>query len=249
MSDVLKSLALSLEIAAPATLLAMLIAVPLASATARRHFVGKSLLEGLILLPMVLPPTVVGYAILIALGRHGWISGRLTHGYSIVFTIEGAILAATIVAFPLLYLPARAGFAAIDRDLLHVAKLEGASTMQAFWLVSVPLASRGVASGTVLAFARALGEFGATLMVFGWQPGRTTLPISIYADFEQGVLGHATPAVAGALRAVADDDAALQREPVRAARVIRAENCHSGAEIEKEREENHFTVRRRATSF
>ena len=194
MSDLWSALLLSVEIAITAMVVAALVGIPLAYAMARRRFPGKSLLEGLILIPMVLPPTVVGYLLIMALGARGWLS-PLLGGYSIIFRFEGAVLAAAIVALPLLYLPAKAGFAAVERELEDIAVLMGANRLEVFWHVSVPLARRGLASGLILAFARALGEFGATVMVFGWQPGRLTLPISIYADYEQGELSHATAAV------------------------------------------------------
>lgn len=194
MTDLWPALWLSLRIAMTATLLACAIGIPLAFVLARHNFRGKSLAEGLILLPMVLPPTVLGYMLLMAFGARGWLSPWLG-GYSIVFRFEGAVLAAAIVALPMLYLPAKAGFASVERELEDIARLMGANRLQTFWHVSVPLACRGLVSGLVLAFARALGEFGATVMVFGWQPGRLTLPISIYADYEQGNLSHATAAV------------------------------------------------------
>jgi molybdate transport system permease protein len=184
---------LSVRIAAVATALTIGVGVPLAWAMARRRFVGHGLVEALILLPVVLPPTVVGYVILVVLGANSAL-GRLLN-YSITFTFEGAVLAATIVALPMLYLPAKAGFASVEREMEDVAKLLGANRWQTFWHVSVPLARRGLISGIVLAFARAIGEFGATVMVFGWQPGRVTLPISVYAEFEQGELSSALPAV------------------------------------------------------
>lgn len=185
---------LSIEIASVATIVCTLVGVPLAWGMARRKFTGRGLVEAIILLPVVLPPTVVGYAILVLLGANGVI-GHWLGGYSITFTFEGAVLAAAVVALPMLYLPAKAGFAAVEREMEDVATLMGASRWQTFWHVSVPLARRGLASGIVLAFARALGEFGATVMVFGWQPGRLTLPISVYAQFEQGDLRAALPAV------------------------------------------------------
>ena len=194
MSELLSAMLLSLEIAVSATLLAALVGIPLAHAMARREFVGKSLLEGLILIPMVLPPTVMGYLIIMTLGARGWLA-PLLGGYSIIFRFEGAVLAAAVVALPMLYLPAKAGFASVERELEDIAVLMGANRLQLFWHVSVPLAIRGLSSGLILAFARALGEFGATVMVFGWQPGRLTLPISIYADFEQGEHSHAKAAV------------------------------------------------------
>ena len=190
-------LLLSLEIAGAATLLTALIAIPLAYAMARQRFVGRSVVEAAIMLPLVLPPTVVGYLIIVGLGARGavgrWL--RETFDYSILFRVEGAVLASVVVALPLLYMPAKAAFAGVPRELDDDARMCGASRLQRFWHVGLPLARRGVFSGLVLAFARALGEFGATLMVFGWQPGRVTLPISVYADYEQGEFGNATAAV------------------------------------------------------
>jgi molybdate transport system permease protein len=197
MSDLWQPLGLSLQIATAATLLTVLLGTPLAYAMARRRFPGRSLLEGFILLPLVLPPTVVGYLILMSLGRRGWITSWLDASldYSIVFRPEGAVLAALIVALPMLYMPAKAAFAAVDRDLEDSAKIMGANRLQLFWHIAIPLARRGLVSGIILAFARALGEFGATVMVFGWRENKLTLPISIYAKYEQGELTKATAAV------------------------------------------------------
>lgn len=194
MSELPNAVGLSLQVAGAATLVTLLIGVPLAWAMARRAFPGRGLVEGVILLPVVLPPTVVGYALLVLFGAQGPL-GQWLGGYSIAFRFEGAVLAAVVVALPMLYLPAKAGFASVERELEDVATLMGANRWQTFWHVSVPLARRGLLSGVVLAFARALGEFGATVMVFGWQPGRLTLPISVYASFEQGDLHDALPAV------------------------------------------------------
>ena len=189
----LSSLRLSLEVAALATALAAAAAVPLAWAVAsgarRRRGRGAGPLprvaEAAVLLPLVLPPTVVGYAGVLALGRHGpagWL------GVPLVFTLPGAVLAATLVALPLVYLPARAAFEALEPELLDAARQLGAERGALLRHVALPMARGGIAAGLVLGFARALGEFGATLMVFGWQPGRTTLPIAIYAAFERGDL-------------------------------------------------------------
>ncbi len=160
-------------------------------------FFGKSLLEAFIMVPLVLPPTVVGYLILMSVGQRGplgkWVFE--TFDYSVIFRFEGAVLTAAIVALPMLYMPAKAAFQNVDRELEDVAKLYGASRLQMFWYVSLPLARRGILSGLVLAFARAVGEFGATNMVYGWRSGHLTLPISIYSDWEDGDISHATPAV------------------------------------------------------
>jgi molybdate transport system permease protein len=195
--DLWQPLWLSLRIATAATLLAVLLGTPLAYGMARRAFPGRSFVEGFILLPLVLPPTVVGYLILMSLGARGWLLRGLPDSvdYSIAFTFEGAVLASLIVALPMLYIPAKAAFASVDRDFVDAAKIAGANRLQVFWHVSIPLARRGLVSGLLLAFARALGEFGATMMVFGWQPKKVTLPISIYADYVDGDLAHATAAV------------------------------------------------------
>lgn len=195
MEDLWSTLSLSLRIALTATVLTSLVAVPAAYLMARRRFWGQGLVEACILLPLVLPPTVVGYLILMAFSRNG-IVGQWLQGYSIIFRFEGAVLAAAVVALPMLYMPAKASFQNVDRELEDISTTLGANRFQVFWHVSLPLARRGLFSGLILAFARALGEFGATVMVFGWQPGRLTLPISIYSAYERGDMRDALPAVA-----------------------------------------------------
>jgi len=198
MSDLWQPLSLSLRIAAAATGLVALLAVPLAYALSRRSFRWQSVIEALLTLPLVLPPTVVGYLLVATFGARGWVGAsihRLT-GYTLLFRFEGAVLAAAVVAFPLLYLPAKAAFASVPREFEETARILGANAAQVFWHVGLPMARRGVLSGVILAFARALGEFGATIMVFGWQSDRITLPISIYADYVNGDMGHAIGAVA-----------------------------------------------------
>jgi molybdate transport system permease protein len=184
---------LSLKIATAATLLAGAVGVLLAYAVSRRRFRGKSIAEALITLPLVLPPTVVGYLLLVCFDPHSPIV-RVLH-VSLLFRLGGAIAAAAVVALPLIYMPSRAAFSAVDREMEDIATLFGATRLQTFWHVSLPLARRGIASGLVLGFARALGEFGATMMVFGWQSRRVTLPVSIYADYVAGELENATAAV------------------------------------------------------
>ncbi|HEX8524220.1 MAG TPA: molybdate ABC transporter permease subunit [Tepidisphaeraceae bacterium] len=197
MSGLWSPLLLSLRIAIVATVVAALVAIPLAWVMARKRFVGKSVVEALITLPLVLPPTVIGFLIIMTFGARGWVGHFLNEwfGYSIVFRFEGAVLAAAVVALPLLYMPAKSAFGSIDREFEEIARLFGATTPQVFWHVSLPFARRGIASGLLLAFARALGEFGATLMVFGWQPRRVTLPVLVYAQYEQGELLAASGAV------------------------------------------------------
>jgi molybdate transport system permease protein len=193
MSELWPALLLSLRIAAAATGLAFVVAVPLAYWVARRDFPGKTLLEAVITVPLILPPTVVGYLLLIALGRSGWLGEWF--GYSIAFRFEGAVLASALVALPMLYMPAKAAFAGIDRDLVDTAVVMGATRLQLFRHVSLPLARRGIAAGLLLAFARALGEFGATVMVFGQIEGRLTLPVLIYSEYAAGESVLAVPAV------------------------------------------------------
>jgi molybdate transport system permease protein len=197
MTPIWSPLWLSLQIATVATVLTLIVGIPLAYAMARTKFEGKGLVEGLIMLPLVLPPTVVGYFILIVFGTNGWVGRWLMRWfeYTIAFKIPGAILAATIVALPLLYIPAKSAFGSVERELEDLARLLGANRLQLFWYVSIPMARRGLLGGIILAFARALGEFGATMMVFGIQPTRMTLPISIYADYEHQELSSATGAV------------------------------------------------------
>ena len=199
MTDLWRPLLLSLRVAVLATALVAVVGVPLAYAMARRRFPGRSVLEAFLTVPLVLPPTVVGYLIIVTLGARGWAGRWLYHfaEYSIMFRVEGAVLAAAVVSLPMLYIPTRAAFAAVEKEMEDVATLMGAGRLATFWHVSLPLARRGIAAGLILAFARSLGEFGATAMVLGIQPDRTTLPISVWVDYTEGNIGHAAAAVAG----------------------------------------------------
>jgi molybdate transport system permease protein len=193
--DLWPALGLSLKIAAVATAWCAAIGVPLAFLLRRRRFLGRGIVEALILLPMVLPPTVVGYLILLTLGKQGWLSPLLGH-LRFVFEFRGAVVAAAVVALPMMYLPAKAAFAVIEGEVEDSARTLGAGPFQLFWRVCVPLARHGLLAGTVLAFARAAGEFGATAMVFGLHNGAVTLPMSVYLDFESGDLADAAAATA-----------------------------------------------------
>lgn len=196
-SSLWPALWLSIRVSLVATAAATLAAVPLAYLSARRAYLGRGAVETLLTLPLVLPPTVVGYLIILTLGSRGWL-GRWLHewaGYSVLFRFEGAVIAAAVVALPLIYLPAKAAFASIDRELEDIARLMGATRLQSLWHVSLPLAANGILAGVTLGFARALGEFGATVMVFGFGPDRETLPISVYRAYEQGQIHRAAPAV------------------------------------------------------
>jgi molybdate transport system permease protein len=182
MSD-LEPFWLSLRIAALATLLIVAVGLPAALILARANFPGKSLAAGILVLPLVLPPTVLGYYLLQILGRRAWLGHWLEHtlGITIVFHWSGAVVASAVAAFPLFLLPARGAFEAVDPALEDVARLLGRSERSVFFAVTLPLAWRGLAAGVVLAFARSLGDFGATLMVAGNIPGLTqTAALAIY---------------------------------------------------------------------
>lgn len=186
-------LGVSLVVAASATILVSLIAIPLAHRLCRAHSWLWTAFDTALILPLVLPPTVVGYVLVVLFGAQGWIGTWLREAfdYSIMFRVEGAILATAIVSFPLLYLPAKAAFRAVEPEMEDAAELAGARRWQVFWHVSLPTARAGILNGQALAFTRALGEFGASVMVFGWQPGRTTAPIAIYSAYERGRMSEA----------------------------------------------------------
>ena len=180
---------LSLRVAAVATLLDLLLGLPLAWLLTRGKFRGRDLLSAAVILPMVLPPTVLGYYLLLGLGRQGPIGHLLegTLGFTLVFTWQAAVIASCVVSVPLLVRAAQAAFEGINPNLENAARTLGRSEISIFLTITVPLAWRGILAGTVLAFARALGEFGATLMVAGNIPGNTqTLPIAIYDAVQAG---------------------------------------------------------------
>lgn len=180
---------LSLQVATWATLLCLVLGTGVGYALARWRFPGRDLIDTLLTLPMVMPPTVLGYYLLVLLGRKGWLGGWLhaTFGINLIFTLTGAVIAATVVAFPLVFKPARAAFEAVDPQLQDAARVLGISEAGVFWRVTLPLAWRGILAGVLLGFARALGEFGATLMVAGSIPGKTqTLSIAVYEAVQAG---------------------------------------------------------------
>jgi molybdate transport system permease protein len=178
---------LSLRVAGAALLLVFVSATAAARAMTRRDFPGKDLLDGLFTLPLVLPPVVTGFLLLVLLGRNGPVGSLL--GVRILFTATAAVLASSVVAFPLMYQSAKAAFLAIDRGLEDAARTLGAGEPRVFLTVTLPLAWPGLVAGIVLSFARALGEFGATAMVAGNIPGRTTtVPLAIYFHAEAGEL-------------------------------------------------------------
>ena len=170
-----------------ATLFSLPCAVALGYLLARRQFPGKTLVETLVNLPLVLPPVVVGYLLLTSFGRNGWLGAWFDRwlGIRFVFDWKGAALAAAVVAFPLMVRAIRLAFSAQDERLVQAARTLGAGRWDAFWTISLPLARNGIIAGLVLAFARSMGEFGATVMIAGNIAGRTrTVSLFIYHQLE-----------------------------------------------------------------
>jgi len=187
--DAVNALELSIRVAIAATVLNALIGIPLAYLLARRVFRGRALVDLLVTLPLVLPPTVTGYYLIVLLGRRGWLGGPVyaLTGWSVAFTWYAAVIAATVMALPLLVRTARAAIESVDHELEKAAYTLGRSEWRTALEVTLPLARNGIIAGLVLAFARALGEFGATLMLAGNIPGKTaTVPLAIYTAVQTG---------------------------------------------------------------
>ena len=185
----LGALWLTLKVAAWATLVALLLGVIFGFAIARMRWAGRRLIEAVLTLPMVLPPTVMGYYLIVLLGTNGPLGGWLKRHFDItlMFTWQGAVVAASVVALPLVFISARAAFENVDATFEKAARVLGASEAKVFLRVTLPLATRGIVAGTMLAFARAMGEFGATLMIAGNIPGRTqTLSLAVYDAVQSG---------------------------------------------------------------
>jgi molybdate transport system permease protein len=181
-------LMLTLKVAIWATLINLILGVAVAYGLARWRWAVREVVDAILTLPMVLPPTVLGYYLLVLLGRRSPFGQWLAQfGIEIVFTWQGAVIASSVVAFPLVLKAARAAFEQVDPQLEDAARVLGVSPFGIFFRVTLPLAHRGIAAGTLLAFARALGEFGATLMLAGSLPGRTqTLSVAIYEAVQAG---------------------------------------------------------------
>lgn len=180
---------LSLRVAGVATLIAWGFGVGLGWVVARTRLPGRTLLEAVCMLPLVLPPTVIGYGILLLAGRRSALGGWLREhfDYTIVFSWHGAVVASAVVALPLVLKSASAAFAGVDRTLEAAARTLRQSPWSVFMRVTLPLAAPGILAGTLLAFARAMGEFGASLMVAGSIPGKTqTLSMAIYDAVQAG---------------------------------------------------------------
>src|SRR5213593_1097573 len=198
-AEALSALGLSIRVAVAATLLNALIGIPLAYLLARRAFRGRALVDLVVTLPLVLPPTVTGYYLIVLLGRRGWLGAPVyaLSGWSVAFTWYAAVIAATVMALPLLVRTARAAIESVDQNLERAAFTLGRPEWRTALEVTLPLARNGILAGLVLAFARALGEFGATIMLAGNIPGKTqTLPLSIYTAVQTGEAGQAMALVA-----------------------------------------------------
>lgn len=183
------ALRVSLLVVAFATVITSALGLALAFLLARRNFHGKELLDAVLTMPLVLPPTVTGYYLIVLLGRRGLLGAPLYRwtGWTLTFTWQAAVVAATIVALPLMLKASRAALESVEPKYELASYTLGRSEWATFWRVTLPLARRGVIAGIVLSAARALGEFGATLMIAGNIPGRTqTLPLAIYEAVVSG---------------------------------------------------------------
>lgn len=198
-AESLDALVLSVRVATLATAVTAVIGIPLAYLLAKRRFPGKAGLDLLVTLPLVLPPTVTGYYLIVLLGRRGWLGAPLYRatGWTVTFTWYAAVIAAAVMALPLLVRTARAAIESVNPDLERAALTLGRSEWRTALEVTLPLARNGILAGLVLAFARALGEFGATLMLAGNIPGKTaTVPLAIYTAVQTGAAGETLVLVA-----------------------------------------------------
>ncbi len=186
----LTPLEISLKVSLGATVITAILGTIAAYGIYHYRGWGRSLINNFLLTPLLLPPTVVGFVLLMLLGRNSLLGQLLGQGnFRVIFTWYGAVIAAAIVSFPLVYRAALGAFGQIDRLLLEAARVEGATEVEIFLYIALPLARQGILAGIVLGFARALGEFGATLMVAGNIPGQTqTMPMAVYFAVEAGAL-------------------------------------------------------------
>ncbi|QOR68148.1 molybdate ABC transporter permease subunit [Cytobacillus suaedae] len=183
---------LSLQIASFSLLVVLILGVLIARLMANRTFKGKSIVDTLLLLPLVLPPSVVGFLLIVIFGKNSYVGQSIEWLFNqpIIFTWWAAVIAAIVVAFPLMYQSVLIGFESIDKDIEDASRIDGASEWNVFLRITVPLASKAIITGGVLSFARALGEFGATLMFAGNIPGKTqTIPTAIYFAMDSGNMG------------------------------------------------------------
>jgi len=187
-------LRLSLQVAACATVITLVLGIPLAYVLARKRFRGKEILDVFLTLPMVLPPVATGYILLLLVGNNGLL-GRAFHALTghelgILFTWQAAVIASFAVSFPLMIKTTRASMEDVDQELLNASYILGRSEAATLLRVVIPLSGRGILAGATLAFARAMGEFGATIMLAGNLPGQTnTMPVAIYTETLYGSWG------------------------------------------------------------
>ena len=187
MSELIEVTGFTVLMASLATLVMLPPGILVGWLLARRQFYGRSVLETVVTLPLVVPPVATGLILLKLLGRRGWLGGVMDSvGVDIVFTWKAVVVAMAVMGFPLLVRSARAGFEAVDRRYEGVAATLGASPVKVFLTISLPLARRGILAGAVLGFSRAIGEFGATIMIAGSLPGSRTLSVAIYRHAELG---------------------------------------------------------------
>jgi len=182
-------LVLSLWVSVLATSIIAVFGTLIAYVLARKRFLGRTMLDAFTTLPMILPPTVTGYYLIILLGKNGIIGNYIYNvtGWSVMFTWQAAVIAATVVAIPIMIKSTKAAIESVDLEYEKAAFTLGKSEIETFFLVTLPLAKKGLIAGLVLSFARALGEFGATIMIAGNIPGKTsTMPLAIYRAFLSG---------------------------------------------------------------
>lgn len=180
---------ISAEVAAVSGVLAIILGVIIGKGMANKRFKGKAIAETAFLLPLVLPPSVVGFLLIVIFGRNSFAGQFIEFIFKqpVMFTWWAAVIASTVVAFPLMYQSAKTGFEAIDRDIENAARVDGANDIQLFMNITIPLSYKAIISGGILSFARALGEFGATLMFAGNIPEKTqTIPTAIYVAIDSG---------------------------------------------------------------
>lgn len=188
-TDFWSPLKLSIEIALVSGVIVIVTGILFGKWMAKRNFKGKLFLETVLLLPLVLPPTVIGFLLIVIFGKNSVLGNLITWLFNqpIMFTWWAAVIASTVVAFPLMYQSAKTGFEAVDVDIENAARVDGAHEWQVFFFISIPLALKSIVSGGILSFTRALGEFGATLMFAGNLPGKTqTTPLAIYMAIGSG---------------------------------------------------------------
>ena len=180
---------LSIEVAAVSGVWVFILGLFFSKLMANTKFKGKAVVETVFLLPLVLPPSVVGFLLIVLFGRNSVVGQVIEWIFTqpVMFTWWAAVIASTVVAFPLMYQSAKTGFESIDEDIEHAARVDGANEFQLFLTISIPLAIKSIISGAILSFARALGEFGATLMFAGNIPGKTqTISTAIYVAMDAG---------------------------------------------------------------